>query len=98
MSAAQPKMRRRFPGLDATVLQHPYDRAALHALQRVPGLDIIVRKFIELFPERVAYIQNFAQTVRGTRTQSPQLYLTLRELCAILDMQEPWPYVDQSPL
>ena len=31
MSAAQPKMRRRFPGLDATVLQHPYDRAALNA-------------------------------------------------------------------
>src|SRR6059058_829416 len=98
MYAAQPKMRRRFPGLDATVLQHPYDRAALHALQRVPGLDIIVRKFIELFPERVAYIQNVAQTVRVTKTQCPQLYIQLREACAILDMQEPELYVAQNPL
>src|SRR2546421_6153135 len=98
MSAAQPKMRRRFPGLDATVLQHPYDRAALNALQKVPGLDIIVRKFIELFPERVAYIQNVAQTVRVTRTQCPQLYIQLREACAILDIQEPELYVAQNPL
>lgn len=98
MSAAQPKARRRFPGLDPTVLQHPYDRAALNALQKVPGLDIIVRKFIELFPERVAYIQNVAQTVRVTRTQCPQLYMQLREACAILDMREPELYVAQNPL
>src|SRR6266487_2365864 len=98
MSAAQPKARRRFPGLDSTVLQHPYDRAALNALQKVPGLDIIVRKFIELYPERVAYIQNVAQTVRVTRTQCPQLYVQLREACAILDIQEPELYVAQNPL
>lgn len=98
MSAAQPKARRRFPGLDPTVLQHPYDRAALNALQKVPGLDIIVRKFIELFPERVAYIQNVAQTVRVTRTQCPQLYVQLREASAILDMREPELYVAQNPL
>src|SRR5881227_3577337 len=98
MSAAQPKMRRRFPGLDATVLQHPYDRAALNALQKVPGLDIIVRKFIELFPERVAYIQNVAQTVRVTRTQCPQLHNQLCESCAILGMNEPELYVAQNPL
>jgi Zn-dependent protease with chaperone function len=98
MSAAQPKARRRFPGLDPTVLQHPYDRAALKALQKVPGLDIIVRKFIELFPERVAYIQNVAQTVRVTRTQCSQLYIQLREACAILDIREPELYVAQNPL
>jgi len=98
MSAAQPKARRRFPGLDSTVLQHPYDRAALNALQKVPGLDIIVRKFIELYPERVAYIQNVAQTVRVTRTQCPQLYVQLREACAILDMRVPEFYVAQNPL
>src|SRR6266705_3705090 len=90
--------RRRFPGLNPIALQHPYDRAALGALQRVPGLDIIVRKFIELYPERVAYIQNVAQTVRVTRTQCPQLYVQLREACAILDMRVPEFYVAQNPL
>lgn len=98
MSAAQPSARQRFPGLDPIVLQHPYDRAALNALQRVPGLDIVVRKFIELFPERVAYIQNVAQTVRVSPTQCPQLYTLLQEACAILDMREPELYVAQTPV
>lgn len=98
MSAAQPNVRRRFPGLDASALQHPYDRAALAALQRVPGLDVICRKFIEFFPERVAYIQNVAQTVRVGRGQCPQLYVQLREACAILDMREPELYVAHNPL
>ena len=96
--SAQPKTRRRFPELDAVALQHPYDRSALNALQKVPGLDIIIRKFIELYPERVAYIQNVAQTVRVSRTQCPQLYVQLQEACAILDMKEPELYVAQYPV
>lgn len=98
MTTTQPKARRRFPGLDPAALQHPYDRAALGALQRVPGLDIVVRKFLELFPERVAYIQNVAQTVRVSKLQCPQLYAQLREACAILDMREPELYVAQTPI
>ena len=98
MSAAQPKARQRFPGLDPAVLQHPYDRAALSALQRIPGLDILVRKFIELFPERVAYIQNVAQTIRVSQAQCPELYAQLQEACTILDMREPELYVAHNPL
>jgi Zn-dependent protease with chaperone function len=98
MSAAEANTRRRFPGLDAVALQHPFDRAALNALQQVPGLDVIMRKFIELFPERIAYIQNVAQTVRVTRTQCPQLHVQLQEACAILDMPEPELYVAHNPL
>jgi Zn-dependent protease with chaperone function len=98
MSTAQPKERRRFPGLDAASLQHPYDRAALGALQRIPGFDVVVRKFIELLPERVAYIQNVSQMVRATPLQCPQLYAQLREACAILDVHEPELYVAQTPL
>jgi Zn-dependent protease with chaperone function len=98
MSTAQPEARRRFPGLDPVVLQHPFDRTALSALQRVPGLDIVVRKFIELFPERVAYIMNVAQTVRVSPVQCPQLYAQLLEACEILDVKEPELYVAQHPV
>ncbi|GHO90947.1 hypothetical protein KSF_009950 [Reticulibacter mediterranei] len=98
MSTAQPNARRRFPGLDPVVLQHPFDRTALSALQRVPGLDIVVRKFIELFPERVAYIMNIAQTVRVSPLQCPQLYAQLLEACEILDVKEPELYVAQHPV
>ena len=98
MSSAQPKARRQFPGLNPIVLQHPYDRVALAALQKVPGLDIVIRKFIEFFPERVAYIQNVAQTIRVSPLQCPQLYAQLQEACAILDVREPELYVAQFPV
>ncbi len=98
MSTAQPGARQRFPGLDAAALQHPYDRAALGALQKVPGLDIVVRKFIELLPERVAYIQNVAQMVRVTPYQCSRLYAQLQEACAILDVPEPELYAAQYPV
>lgn len=98
MSSAQPGARRYFPQLDPTALQHPFDRKALAALQKLPGLDIAVRKFIELFPERVAYIMNVAQSVRVSPTQCPQIYALLHEACAILDMPEPELYIAQTPL
>lgn len=98
MSATQPGARRQFPQLDPVALQHPFDRKALATLQKLPGLDIAVRKFIELFPERVAYIMNVAQSVRVSPTQCPQLYASLREACAILDMPEPELYIAQTPL
>jgi len=57
-----------------------------------------VRKFLELFPERVAYIQNVAQTVRVSKRQCPQLYVLFQEACSILDVPEPELYVAQSPI
>jgi Zn-dependent protease with chaperone function len=98
MSSAQPGARRRFPQLDPVALQHPFDRRALASLQKIPGLDIAVRKFIEFFPERVAYIMNVAQSVRVSSTQCPKLYASLREACAVLDMPEPELYIAQTPL
>lgn len=98
MASAQPGARRPFPQIDPAAVQHPFDRRALATLQRIPGLDKVVRKFIELFPERVAYIMNVAQSVRVSPTQCPRLYVTLREACAILDMPLPELYVAQTPL
>jgi len=98
MSSAEPGARRHFPQLDPVALQHPFDRRALASLQKIPGLDIAVRKFIELFPERVAYIMNVAQSVRVSPTQCPNLYRLLREACAILDVPEPELYIAQTPL
>src|SRR5215472_8715449 len=97
MSSAQPGARQHFPQLDPAALQHPFDRRALATLQKIPGLDIAVRKFIELFPEKVAYIMNVAQSVRVSPTQCPKLHASLREACAILDMPEPELYIAQTP-
>jgi len=98
MSASQPGARREFPQLDPVVFQHPFDRQAMTSLQKIPGLQVATRKFVELFPEKVAYIMNVAQSVRVSPTQCPQLYRLLHEACAILDMPEPELYVAQTPL
>ncbi|HEY1349968.1 MAG TPA: M48 family metallopeptidase [Ktedonobacteraceae bacterium] len=98
MPSAQPGARRRFPQLDPVALQHPFDRRALASLQKIPGLDILTRKFLAYFPERVAYIMNVAQSVRVSSTQCPKLYAALREACAILDMPVPELYIAQTPL
>lgn len=98
MPSAQPGARRRFPQLDPVALQHSFDHRALASLQKIPGLDLITRKFLEFFPERVAYIMNVAQSVRVSPTQCPRLYAALKEGCAILDMPEPELYVAQTPL
>ncbi|GCE49635.1 peptidase M48-like protein [Thermosporothrix hazakensis] len=98
MTTAQPAERRRFPDLDPVALQHPYDRAALNALQKVPGLDVVVRKFIELVPERISHIQHVAQMVQVTPRQCPQLHSLLQDACEILDVQEPELYVSQYPV
>ncbi len=98
MSAAQPGARREFPHIDPAVFQHPFDHQALTSFKKIPGLDIVTRKFIEYFPEKVAYIYNVAQSVRVSPTQCPKLYNLLREACAILDMPEPELYIAQTPL
>jgi len=98
MSSAQPGARIPFPQLDPTALQHPFDRRALATLQKVPGLDVAVRKFLEYLPEKVAYITNVAQSVRVSPTQCPGLYATLLEACNILDMPVPELYVAQTPM
>ena len=98
MSAAQSGARREFPQLDPVIFQHPYDRQAMASLQKIPGLQVATRKFVEFFPERVAYIMNVAQSVRVSSTQCPKLYRLLRESCAVLDMPEPELYVAQTPL
>lgn len=98
MSAAQPGARREFPQIDPAVFQHPFDYQALSSFKRIPGLDIVTRKFIEYFPEKVAYIMNVAQSVRVSPTQCPRLYSLLREGCAILDVPEPELYIAQTPL
>lgn len=98
MPSAQPGARRRFPQLDPVALQHSFDHRALASLQKIPGIDIVTRKFLEFFPERVAYIMNVAQSVRVSSTQCPGLYAALHEACAILDMPEPELYVAQTPL
>ena len=53
MSAVNETTRRRFPRISSTAFEHPLDRAALEALRKIPVLDTVLKKFMELGVETV---------------------------------------------
>ncbi|WP_131787515.1 M48 family metallopeptidase [Protofrankia symbiont of Coriaria ruscifolia] len=88
----------RLPGLDPDAFRHPLDRRATRTLQRIPGFDRVVAKYIEWGVERVHYVENTASSVKVGPRQLPAIYAILREACAILDVPEPELYVRRGPV
>jgi len=89
MTTAAPKTRRKFPRISSAAFEHPADRAALEAVRKIPLLDKVFTKFLELGIERMFRIQLLGQCVHVTPKQCPKVYKLFKEACDILDMQEP---------
>ena len=87
-----------FPGLDAARFQHPQDLQATEALASIPGLDLVVSKVMEYGFERLSYLENIADNVRGTPRMLPRLHRYLGWGCRILDIEEPELYVTTNPI
>ena len=85
--------RRPLTGLSAAAFQHPSDRQAIEALQKIRGFDYVVGKFVEYGVERVEYIRNMGGSIRVGPRQMSQLYEMLLEACKILDVEEPELYL-----
>ena len=78
--------------------QHPADRAATAALQKVPYLDEVVRRLIALGYERALRAASLGSAVRLGQEQLPAIWVLHRQVFNTLDM-EPVPdlYVTQYP-
>lgn len=86
------------PGISPRAWEHPADRAALIALQQIPGLDIALRSIIGATTERGLRLHALASSVRVTERQFPKLHNLLREACNVLDAEYiPELYVTQHP-
>lgn len=81
--------RRQFPRISSNAFEHPLDKAALEAVRKLPFIDKIVKKLIELGFERRFRIELLGQAVHVTPNQCTRVYKLLREACDILDMHEP---------
>jgi Zn-dependent protease with chaperone function len=68
--------------------EHPFDRKALNALKKTPGLDKIIKKFWELGIEKLLKIQYTGSHIKLTKNNMPELYKTYVETCEILDMNK----------
>jgi len=78
--------------------QHPADRAATAALQKVPYLDEVVRKLIALGYERALRAASLGSAVKLGQEQLPSIWVLHRQVFNTLDM-EPVPdlYLTQYP-
>ncbi|MBY0546555.1 MAG: M48 family metalloprotease [Candidatus Obscuribacterales bacterium] len=89
MSAVEEKVRKKFPRISSTAFEHPLDRAALEALRKIPVLDQVLKKFLELGVERMFRIMLMGQAIHVTTKQCHRIHKLFKEACDILDMHEP---------
>ena len=75
---------------------HPEDAKALKALESIPGLRFLVKKFLELGYERMHYGINMASHIRLSPTQLPDIYKHLPPICEKLGMEIPEFYLEMK--
>jgi Zn-dependent protease with chaperone function len=84
-------------GLSVDEFRHPLDQRATEALKKVPGLDKLLAKILEVGLERMFYIDNIASNLRVTPKMFPRLHKSLTWATKILDVPEPEMYVTTDP-
>ena len=89
---------RTLTGLSIDEFRHPLDQRATDALKKVPGLDKLLAKILEVGLERLLYIQNVASHLRVTPKMFPRLHRSLTWATKILDVPEPELYVVVDPI
>jgi Zn-dependent protease with chaperone function len=86
-------------GISPRAYQHPADRAATAALQKVPYLDEVVRKLIALGYERALRAASLGASVRLGQDQLPHIWVLHRQGFNALDIEQvPDLYMTQFPL
>jgi Zn-dependent protease with chaperone function len=89
----------RLVNLSSKAYEHPADRAATAALQSIPGLDVVVRKLIELGYERALRQDFMGGSVRLGERQMPAVWADWNAVCARLDLPERYDlYLTQMPV
>lgn len=78
--------------------EHPTDRAALGALQQLPGFDTVLRKAIGMFGERNIRMSYQAEAVKVGPSQYPDIHEQLLRVCDVLDTDVPPLYISQTHL
>src|SRR3954463_7669434 len=88
----------KLPGISPRAYQHPADRAATAALQKIPYLDEVVRKLIALGYERALRAASLGSAVRLGQEQLPHIWVLHRQSFNRLGLEYvPALYRSQSP-
>jgi len=88
---------KQFPDLHYRAFQHPLDREALKALEKVKFLDVVIKKFSEWFSEKNFRLLSISDNIRLSPNQCPSIYNGFVEAAKILDVRKlPEIYVDSE--
>jgi Zn-dependent protease with chaperone function len=77
-----------FKDISSRTWEHPADRAALSALQSLPGVDILLQKLLGVTTEKSLYLQTLSSAVRVTESQFGKINMLMNEVCSVLDVKE----------
>ena len=87
-----------YPGISSDAFRHPLDRQAEETLRRVPGFDLLTRKFVEFVYERPQLVFLMGNSIQVGPRQYSTIYQLFRECVQSLDMHpEPSLFVSQNP-
>ena len=99
MAATEDSQRRILKRIAPISWEHPADRAALNALRRIPGFDLVLRKIFALFGERALRLAFKANAVRTSEKQYAWVHARLARVCEVLDLEKPPEcYISQTPI
>lgn len=88
-----------YPGISSEAFRHPLDYQAEQALRRVPGFDLVARKFVEFIYERPQFIYLMGNSIQVGPRQYATIYQLFRESVRDLDIfPEPTLFISQNPL
>ena len=73
-------------GLDSTSYEHPFDKKALTALERVKGVGMVGSFITKHAIEKVYAVQYTGSNIKVTKDNYPKIYDYLEYACCILDM------------
>lgn len=90
--------RQRLDDICPSSWEHPADRVALNALERIPGFDTLLRKVVGTFGERNISMVYKAQAVRVGPEQYASIHRQLLGVCEVLDTDVPPLYISQTHL
>lgn len=97
-SATPPSDKRTLTEISPFAWEHPTDRAALNALQQIPGFDTLLKKTVGAFGERNISMSYKAQAIRVGPNQYADIHKLLEGVCETLDTNVPPLYISQQPI
>lgn len=79
---------------DPNLFIHPSDRAAMKALQAIPGFQALMKAFMSIWDERKFKIENMSSKLRVSERQMKKYYDMLPPICEKLGIKVPEMYIE----